>query len=313
MKVLCALFCGASVAAASSSSGLAITVSKQNFSISVSVGGKPWMDSSIAKLHTEAGWASTADGTLATDTPLISMPGKDRLGMFTRHAMSWTTRDGTPFETAVRDYTAGGIPALVFEQRFAHGANNTALAPAKESKDSVLSTFPSLLPRPRALGAVEYYDQMVGGMAEGTSIKEWSTGGSGVIRGGTMGGPVVLFDQPASPGSSPNAMVLGYFSNFLTGSCVQDQRNGALDFGLLGSITSIPANYSSSMMLYFSADGVNAAVEGYGAALLKYYGKPGRQWETAADDVSIQSLGYYTDNGAFYCTLAAPHNAMHMH
>ena len=119
-----------------------------------------------------------------------------------------------------------------------------------------------------------------------------------------MGGPVILFDQPpsavAAAAAPPRAMVLGYFSNFLTGSCVQASDTQALEFGLLGSITSIPANYSSSMMLYFSADGINAAVEGYGAALLEYYGKPGRQWEAAADDVSVQSLGYYTDNGAFY-------------
>ena len=68
-----------------------------------------------------------------------------------------------------------------------------------------------------------------------------------------MGGPVILFDQPASAGASSNAVVLGYFSNFLTGSCVQDKESGALDFGLMGSITSIPANYSSSMMLYFDS------------------------------------------------------------
>ena len=113
-----------------------------------------------------------------------------------------------------------------------------------------------------------------------------------------MGGPVILFDQPA-PGAS-NTMVLGYFSNFLSGSCNQDNQTGALDFGLMGSITNIPANYSSSMMLFYSPDGINAAVEGYGSSLLKFYGKPGRQWEAASDDVSIQSLGYYTDNGAYY-------------
>ena len=106
-----------------------------------------------------------------------------------------------------------------------------------------------------------------------------------------------MFDDSGS-----NALTIGHFSNFLAGAVVQDQ-SGVLEYGLLGSITSIPANYSSSVMIHWG-NGVNEAVEGYGAALLKYYGKAGRQWEAdgpAKDDVRLHSLGYYTDNGAFYC------------
>ena len=39
-----------------------------------------------------------------------------------------------------------------------------------------------------------------------------------------MGGPAILFEQPAPAAASPNAVLFGYFSNFLTGSCVHDKE-----------------------------------------------------------------------------------------
>jgi hypothetical protein len=303
--MLSVVFFASVLAAAAATSGLSVAVS-QGFNISLSVGGKPWLTSSLAKLHTDASWASTKDGTLSAVGPASSSSGKDALGPFMAHEVQWKTKAGSTFSTIVRDYTAGGLPAVVFEQYFGSGAEKTALGPSKESKDLLMSTFPSFqhaMPDSK-FGVIEYYDQMVGGMAEGTSVGQWSAMNSAqAIRGGTMGGPLILFDQPGPAKEvASNALVLGSFSNFLSGSCVQDSQNGAINFGMMGSITKVPSNYSSSMMVYYSAHGINAAVEGYGSALLKYYGKQGRQWEgtVSANDVSIQNLGYYTDNGAYY-------------
>lgn len=125
-------------------------------------------------------------------------------------------------------------------------------------------------------------------MQNGTKTGVWYTHDQNEsIPGGPMAGPVILFN-----GSGTAAVVLGYFENFLTG--MHRQNAGVLEFGLLGSITSIPAGYTSSMVVV-SNDGINAAVEAYGAALLTKYDKPGRQWDYLMEDITIQKLGYYTD------------------
>ena len=38
-------------------------------------------------------------------------------------------------------------------------------------------------------------------------------------------------------------------------------------------------------------------VAGFGECLLRLHGKRGKQWDGTNGDVSISSLGYYTDNG----------------
>ena len=81
---------------------------------------------------------------------------------------------------------------------------------------------------------------MVGGMQNGTHYGQW---GHTPLVGGTMGGPTVLFDSTQS-----HAVVLSPWQNFLAGSSVETMAqdfNGssALEFGLLGSILSVPAGF----------------------------------------------------------------------
>ena len=67
------------------------------------------------------------------------------------------------------------------------GAKNTALGPSITAKEHVLSAFPALSIDPNPpLGFLAYYDQMVGGMANGSKIGKID--GSYQIPGGTMGG-----------------------------------------------------------------------------------------------------------------------------
>ena len=62
-----------------------------------------------------------------------------------------------------------------------------------------------------------YYDQMLGGMQNGTRYGRWADGEQ--IVGGSMGGPTVLFEA-----SQARAMVLGSFQNFMSGSSVMVRK-----------------------------------------------------------------------------------------
>ena len=71
-----------------------------------------------------------------------------------------------------------------------------------------------------------------------------------------------------------------------------------LSYGVMGSISSVPAGFAMETIVYSSASGVSAAMLGWGDVLLKEYGK---QRYAYRDDLTMQRLGYSTDNGAFYC------------
>ena len=78
-------------------------------------------------------------------------------------------------------------------------------------------------------------------------------------------------------------------------SASHDQGPETLDFGTMGSLTSLPAGFSVSHVLVASRGGVNKAFRAWGDHLLSYYGKP-PQWSKNGGDVTSSYLGYTTDN-----------------
>ena len=111
-------------------------------------------------------------------------------------------------------------------------------------------------------------------------------------------GPVVLFGPPTASGDAQSepTVVLSAASNFMAASQTFD--NGTLAYGVMGAVTSIPANYSLETLLSVSeAGGVNRGMEEWGDVLLQKYAK---QRYAYRRDLAMQKLGYSTDNGAYY-------------
>jgi hypothetical protein len=101
------------------------------------------------------------------------------MGTYTGTAVEWKCVDA-PFETSVRLYDLGAEGEVaVFGQHWAIGASGTSRGPANprhqdplNAQESTISGHPSIMPTTSAdLGpqsAFIYYNQMVGGMADGT-------------------------------------------------------------------------------------------------------------------------------------------------
>ncbi len=104
------------------------------------------------------------------------------------------------------------------------------------------------------------------------------------------GAPLVLFD-----GGVSNALTISPYSNFMSGSQYID-ASGQLNCGVMGGVTSIPAGFDFETIVYYGG-GVNAAMRGWGAALRARSGKTPASRDA---DHSINYLGYWTDNGAYY-------------
>jgi len=239
----------------------------------------------------------------------------------------WTC-GGTPFETSVRLYSTAEGEAAIFAQHWPAGANNTALGPAMPhiaqgsmattaAQEQVLSAFPILQPPVAAGGFYSVvYNQMVGGMADGTQYGAWDAAAlkeSGGVVGGTMGGPMLFWSDSAQ---SPYAMIYTPITHAMEMN-LQWSSSSTLEAGLLGSITTIPEAYTSETMLFLGsrhsaacapqACGLNSMMRGWGHNLRVYKGKdtsfPAGGFER---DPTLAYLGYYTDNGAFYYYYTAP-------
>eukprot|EP01052_Picozoa_sp_SAG31_P005356 SAG31_NODE_234_length_19701_cov_16.835068_14_plen_123_part_00 len=72
--------------------------------------------------------------------------------------------------------------------------------------------------------------------------------------------------------------------------------DGVLMYGLLGSVSSVPAGWSSSVILSLGKGGPNVAVRSWGKKLLLFFGKTPAL--SKVDFISTH-LGFDTDNGAF--------------
>jgi hypothetical protein len=116
---------------------------------------------------------------------------------------------------------------------------------------------------------------------------------SKVIESGILGGPVFLFNFTQR--GEKDLLVLSPFSRFMATSL--SQTNNVLEYGVMGSILTIPANYNHSMIVFYSPQGINEGVRLWGQTMQKAYNRTNQH---RLNDLTINYLGYYTDNGGYY-------------
>ncbi len=105
-----------------------------------------------------------------------------------------------------------------------------------------------------------------------------------IISGGIAGSaPLLLFNEDASA-----TVVVSAFNNFMAHSQFYDPNAHTLSYGLLGSITSVPAGYTLETVLY-AGDGINAGMLGWGDTLLTRYNKQRNAYKR---DFTLRNLGY---------------------
>lgn len=238
------------------------------------VDGAPWLlASGPPQLH----------GTRLRLANQSNSAGSDKLGAYKRWSHFWLSDTNVAFETAVRQYD-GHIGAVVFEQQYL-------------TSTSHLGLFPSFqLPSPGS-GPPRFYLQWDGDMA-GQLFKAgaWQSGarlGGGLVGGG---GPLVIFADDASAGARGSlSVVLSPLNSFMVAA--QHPRPSALGYGVLPSVRWVPAGFSVETIIV-AGRGVRSAVLAWGDRMLVRYGKD--REDSWRRDATLESLGYATDNGAYY-------------
>ena len=74
-------------------------------------------------------------------------------------------------------------------------------------------------------------------------------------------------------------------------------EHGRLQFGILGSVSAIPAGFTLATIACERRGGVNGLARAWGQLLRAAYGK---RTSAEGEDVASTYLGYNTDHGAYY-------------
>jgi hypothetical protein len=116
---------------------------------------------------------------------------------------------------------------------------------------------------------------------------------SKIIKSGMQSGPVVLFNLTQV--GEGDLLVLSPFSRFMATSL--SQRSNVLEYGVMGSMSYIPANYNQSLIVFYSPRGINNGIREWGQTMQHAFNRTN---QNRLNDLTINYLGYYTDNGAYY-------------
>jgi hypothetical protein len=266
--------------AAAARAEMTLTVDSTTGAYTVAVGGATWFTSAATGYTSGGKMLSTADGSLKLQGATKGS-GSDASGEYKGTTLTW---DGGAFVTEFREYS----DMIVFEQSFpkgVQGTNSDAETDPYSLRDDVSSAFPAFVTNATGQqGFLAFSGDMTGSGAKYGRGLDVPSGVSGF-------GPTCFFSEDLK-----TSVVLSSFSQFMAAS--NSVGGGTAEYGLQGSITAVPADYSLSFVIAeSSAGGVNAAFEEWGDKLLHRYGK---SREMTYRDFSLNYLGYSTDNGAYY-------------
>ena len=204
--------------------------------------------------------------------------GSDKLGSWNGTQMTWSAGK-TPFVTSVKNYARGNL--VVFSYSFPEGATGMA-----SNHSGVSTNFPALSLDPA---------QVWSGAAK---VLSWQGSFVTAHRDRTFGsasGPYVFYDShDVSAGRVVVASPLDHFMVTSQAESLFDGKSATWVPGVSGTVESVPAGFQQSFLL-FQGQGVTQTIYDWGLLLQKLYET------TRLYDVTLDKIGYQTDNGAMYC------------
>ncbi|XP_046547847.1 uncharacterized protein LOC124257764 isoform X1 [Haliotis rubra] len=282
---------------------------KQDFAVNVNndgtynvvVQGDVWLKSAPTFFRADGQVFSSADGSLKlvknTQSSGVDVIGQWEANSFLYQAGSSQIEASfvqyTP-DPSIFTYNNPALPFILFKQRYINGANNTA----SNSSDLTIAGFPGfLLQEPTIpLGYLGYAGLMFGSQG----LKAGQLGPSSFqIDDGLESGPLAIFDRL----KTANTLIISPASRFMSSSIWRQNASTGGDnvyWGTMGGVENVPLGVETSFILFCGNKGINKAFVSWGQILQRWHG---RTDQFVKSDFSINYLGYWTDNGAYYYNL----------
>jgi len=181
-----------------------------------------------------------------------------------------------------------GYTMAILYQEFYTGLQATSVG----DKDAVSTGFPRFKTTPgqEELGFLAY-----GGIMVGDTKKRMGVWGNpqqtSKIQSGLDSGPLVLFNH------KEDVIMVSPFESFMAAQAAYNTSDVSVSWGLLGNAKDIPAGFEYATIVFYGGNGVQRSILEWGDVMRRFYGKS-RSYTEA--DMSVNYLGYWTDNGAYY-------------
>ncbi|CAF3533440.1 unnamed protein product [Rotaria socialis] len=269
-----------------------VSVDRSQGKYNVSIADRVWLRSSRTALYADERWYSSDDDSLPLIDTRLDQGNDEHLGKWNETQLIYSlVRSGIQVNVTGRVRQWSSISAVTFHLDI---GNEPLTSSNSLSVDEVRTVFPSFnieqMHPDDHRGYFTYADMMMGEVNKHAGIWESS---SKIIKSGMQAGPIVLFDLTER--AQGDVVILSPFSHFMATSL--SQRENMLEYGVMGSMSSVPANYNHSMIVFYSPLGVNEAMREWGQSMRRAFN---RTMEHRLNDITINYLGYYTDNGAYY-------------
>ncbi len=293
-----------------------VDVDATNKSFTITVGGgdptgiqTSWFRSGEVFFRSANKLYSTIDGSLNLASVSSEAASNRELGDFLKYTLTYETVDDD--KQMVGDIWVFD-DFIVFDQHFPQTLTECSAGNA----DALVSGFPSFTMQNSDSGSSEHtsaavgYAHWVSWFYETVSVEEnhrralvapgfqsptfglWDESTS--VLGGIGGsGVTCVYDE-----RDETAVVLSPMENVMAMSHYSPTP-GTYQMGVMGNVTVVPRDISFKTMMYVGLDGINEAMAGWGAIMRKYHHKQSAA-EARTSDVTLQYLGFTTDNGAYY-------------
>ena len=289
MRALLLLFvCCISCSSASPVENLEVKVSENSKgAFQIYVSGKLWFNSADVWIHNNEKWFSTQDESL-TLTGTSSYMGIMDWGYEDGVNFHWIDCEGRRYTTYVLVFRE--IPVAIFGQKWDDGGVNVSVG----TFDETLSMWPTLKIEDHTdveLGYTTWAGTMFN--AQPTGVLNSST--EDIYNKVDGGFPLAIFDSKME-----NTLVISPQNTFMSAHQMFWKPDGydvpVWGTGFLGTVDSIPAGYSIETLMV-AGQTVSGTMEKWGTLLRMRYGKTDAY---RLVDITVNYLGYYTDNGACY-------------
>jgi hypothetical protein len=227
------------------------------------------------------------DGSLKMDAPPASSSGSDSMGDYTSYSLSFNQNK---FAASFKLYPA--IDAILFTQSFPQGLTGMAATTDGSPQNDLASGFPVFF------GPINQLDTDYAFL---TWPECMSTGHTGLFKGSEVESKSGLRDNTGTPlvlfASNGTAIMMSAVSNMMTAQVVLGGLvDTSLGAGFNAMLSEVPAGWTLETLLVGKST-INATVMAWGDLLL---GRSGKKRTPPDADLTISTLGWWSDNGAYY-------------
>lgn len=249
--------------------------------------GNEWLSSADTFMRSKNAQYDTNSKTLVLQN-VLKTEGTDILGDWKASTFVYSLNNEPSIMMNCNIIKYNDLNIVRFIQEFPNGSIETAVP---NTYHQVSTSFPSFKIKKienETIGYLSFGGMMAGDMEK--TFGDW-TEWFPSLNSGPSAGPLILFNTEG------DSLVISQMNEFMATSAYHNFKESSYHWGIMSGVNEIPEYFSCDFIVYYSDNGINKAMEGWGKQLQIFHKKDLSYKE---NDITQNYLSYWTDNGAYY-------------